>query len=146
MARPEKPDSSAASRTPARALHALSSLRSCLIGPNGSELLRPGPIERANALQPVRRLEYFSMTQTVEGVAVSGEPVLFHRPPGELVVLGAALVFPGAIDQVDDVAHLVIRLGGQHGHLGKFAQLVGKPLEQGREGDSQLLCVLVEVC
>src|SRR5262245_52868667 len=59
-----------------------------LIGTNCSELLRVAVVERANALQPVRRFEYFSMVQTVDSVAVSGEPVLFHRPPGELVVHG----------------------------------------------------------
>src|ERR1700746_1422931 len=129
MARPGKPDSSAASQTPARVLHALSSFRSLLIGANCSDLLRVAPVERANALQPVRRLEYFSMTQSVDGVAGSGEPVLFHRPPGELVVLGTALICLCAIDQLNDVAHLLIRLGGQQGHLGKPAQLIGKPLE-----------------
>src|SRR5262249_37609824 len=102
-------------------------------------------IERANALQPVGRLEYFSMIQSVDRVSISGEPVLFHRPSGELVVLGTALIFLCAIDQVNDVADLFIRLGGQHGHLGKIAQLLGKPLEQGRDGDASLLCVLVEV-
>src|SRR5215475_7971566 len=146
MARSDKPGSSAASRTPARALLAPSFFRSSLIGADRSELLCGAVVERADALQPVRRLEYFSMTQTVDRVAISGEPVLFHRPPGELVVLGAALIFLCAIDQVNDVADLVVRLGGQHGHLGKAAQLIGKPLEQGREGDAQLLCVLVQVC
>src|SRR5215471_15814849 len=121
MDRREKPDSSAASRTPARGLRALSSFCSSLIGADRSGLLRLAPIERAHALQPVRRFEYFSMAQTFDGVAVSGEPVLFHRPPGELVVLGGALVFLGAIDQVNDVADLVIRFGGQHGHFGKAA-------------------------
>src|SRR5262249_31518374 len=119
--------------------------RSSLIVANSSELLRAAEIERANALQAVRRHEDFRMTETVDGVAVSGQPVLFHRPPGELVVLGAALVFLRAIDQVNNVADLVVRRGGQHGHLGKAAQLIGKPLEQRREGDAQLLCGLVQV-
>src|SRR5690242_5890776 len=113
MDRPERPGSSAASQMPARALHALSCFSSSLSAPISEFLL--AEIERANALQPVRRLEDFAMIETVDGVAISGEPVLFHRAPGELVVLGAALVFLCAIDQVNDVAHLVIRLGGQHG-------------------------------
>src|SRR5262249_57924091 len=107
--------------------------RSSLIVANSSELLRAAEIERANALQAVRRHEDFRMTETVDGVAVSGQPVLFHSPPGELVVLGAALVFLRAIDQVNNVADLVVRRGGQHGHLGNAAQLIGKPLEQSRE-------------
>src|SRR5262249_41592004 len=119
--------------------------RSSPIVANSSDLLRSAEIEGTNALQPIRRLEYFSMTQTVDGVAVSGQPVLFHRSPRELVVLGAALIFLRAVDQVNDIADLVVRLGGQHGHLGKAAQLIGKPLEQRREGDAQLLCVFVEV-
>src|SRR5262245_6006686 len=96
-----------------------------------SELLRGAVIERANALQFVRRFEYFSMAQTVDAVAVSGEPVLFHRPPGELVIHGAALIFLCAIDQLNDVADLLIRLGSEQRHLRKAAQLLGKPLEQG---------------
>src|SRR5882724_2767540 len=107
-----------------------------LIGTNCSEFLRATVVERANALQPLRRLEYFLMAQTVDGIAVSGEPVLFHRPPGELVVHGTALIFLCAIDQLNDVADLFIRLGSQHRHLRKTAQLIRKPLEQGREGDA----------
>src|SRR5262249_35626206 len=91
-------------------------------------------IERANALQPVRWLEYFSMAQSLNGIAISGEPVFFHCPAGELVVHGTALIFLCAIDQLNDVADLLIRLRGQHGHLGQVAHLIGKPLEQGREG------------
>src|SRR5215813_9881578 len=100
-------------------------------------------IERANALQPVRWLEYFSMAQSLNGIAISGEPVFFHRPPGELVIHGAALIFLCAIDQLNDVADFLIRLGSQQRHLRKTAQLIRKPLKQGREGDAQLLCVLV---
>src|SRR5262245_8882413 len=107
-----------------------------LIGPNCSELLRLAVVEGANPFQPVRRFENFSMTQTVGGVAVSGEPVLFHRPPGELVVHSTALIFLCAIDQLNDVADLFVRLGGQQRHLGKAAQLIRKPLEKGREGDA----------
>src|SRR5262245_18921811 len=146
MVRPDKPDSSAASRKRARALHALSSFWPSLIDTNYSGFaLCCCKIERANALQPVRRLEYFLMTQSVDRVLVAGEPVLFHRPPGELVVFGTALIFLCTIDQVNDVADLFIRLGGQQGHLGKIAQLIGKPLEQDRKGDAYLLCVLVQV-
>src|SRR5262245_34175428 len=107
-----------------------------LIGTDCSELLRVAVVERPNALQPVRRFEYFSMTQSVDGVAVSGEPVLFHRPPGELVIHGTALIFLCAINQLNDVADLFIRLGAEQLHLRKAAQLIGKPLEQGREGDA----------
>src|SRR5215813_3618561 len=133
MARPDKPDSSVASRTPARALHALSSFWSSLIGIDCSGLLRVAV--KSNVRTP----------STLDGVVVTGEPVLFHRPPGELVVLGTALIFPCAIDQVNDVANLFIRLGGQQGYLGKVAQLIGKPLEQGRDGDASLLRLLVQV-
>src|SRR5262249_52990332 len=115
-------------------------------GTNSSGLLRAAVIERADALQPVRGLEYFPMVQALDRVAVSGEPVLLHGPPGELVVLGAALIFLCAIDQMNDVTDLLVRLGSQQGHLGKAAQRVGKPLEQVRVSDAQLLCVLVEVC
>src|SRR5215475_6235267 len=104
MARPDKPDWSVASQTPARALHALSSFPLLADRRRSLDLPRPATIERANALQPVRRLEYFPMTESLHGVAVSSEPVLFHRPPGELVVLGAPLIFFRAIDQVNDVA------------------------------------------
>src|SRR5262249_49463755 len=146
MARWGKPGSSAASRKRARALHALSSSWSSLIDTNYSGFaLCCCKIECANALQPVRRLEYFLMTQSVDRIAVAGEPVLFHRLPGELVVLGATLVLLCAINQVDDVADLLIRLGGQQGHLGKIAQLIGKPLKQGGDGDASLLCVPVQV-
>src|SRR5262245_57610353 len=85
------------------------------------------------------------MTQSVDRVAVAGEPVLFHRSPGELVVLGTALIFLCAINQVNDVADLFIRLSRQQGHLGKVAQLIGKALEQVSDGDASLLCVPVEV-
>src|SRR5262245_9648502 len=137
MARWGKPGSSAASRKRARALHALSSSWPSLIDTNYSGFaLCCCKIECANALQPVRRLEYFSMTQRVDGVAISRQPVLFHRPPGELVVLGTALILLCAIDQVNDVADLFIRLGGQQGHLGKIAQLIGQSLEQDRKGDA----------
>jgi hypothetical protein len=37
---------------------------------------------------------------------------------------------------LNDVADFFIRLGGQQSHLGKAAQLIGKPLEQGRESDA----------
>src|SRR5215470_3669300 len=107
-----------------------------LIGTDLSELLRVAVVERANALQPVRRFEYFSMAQTVDGVAVSGEPVLLHRPPGELVVHGTAFIFLCAIDQLNDVADLFISLSAQQRHLRKAAQLIGKPLEYGRECDA----------
>src|SRR5882672_10048608 len=80
----------------------------CLAHDHLPSLSRCEEIERANALQPVRGLEYFSMTQTVDGVAVSSEPVLFHRPARELVILGAALIFLCPIDQLNDVAHLLI--------------------------------------
>jgi hypothetical protein len=53
------------------------------------------------------------MIETLDSVAVSGEPMLFHRPPRELVILGTALIFFCAIDQVNDVANLFIRLGGE---------------------------------
>src|SRR6476661_2170687 len=72
----------------------------CLAHDHLPLLSRCEEIERANALHPVQRLEYFSMTETVDGVAVSGEPVLFHRPPGKLVVLGTAFIFLCAIDQL----------------------------------------------
>src|SRR5262249_14923810 len=64
------------------------------------------------------------MTQTFDGLAVSRAPVLFHRPPRELVVLGAALIFLCAIYQMNDVADL---------------------FEQIRKCDASLLCVLVKV-
>src|SRR5215510_507617 len=101
---------------------------------NCSGLLRVAVVEGTNALEPVWRFEYFSMAQTMYGVAVSGEPVLFHGPPGELVIHGTALIFFGAIDQLNDVADLFIRLGRQQRHLRKAAQLVGKALKQAREG------------
>jgi hypothetical protein len=76
------------------------------------------------------------MTETVDGVAVSSEPMFFHCPPGELIVLGTAFIFLCPIDQLNDGADLVTRFGGQQGYLGKAAQLIGKPLQQGREGDA----------
>src|SRR5215472_14694786 len=85
------------------------------------------------------------MTQTFDGGAVSRAPVLFHRPPRELVVLGAALIFLCGIYQMNDVADLFIRLGGKHDNFGKIAQLVWKSLEQIRKCDASLLCVLVQV-
>ncbi len=67
-------------------------------------------IECAYAFEPVRQLQYLWIRQRLASIAVPGLPMLDHCAPGKLEILGNAFVAFGAIDQVNDVTHLVVGL------------------------------------
>ena len=58
---------------------------------------------------PVRTLQNLGVTQCAPRVVVAGAPMLLHAQPRELVVLGMALVIPGAIDQMNDAVDFAMR-------------------------------------
>src|SRR5215469_188861 len=68
-------------------------------------------IERAHPLDPIRKLKHFGIGQCPARVPVTGLPVLLHGAPGELKILGDAFIGPGAINQMHDVADLVVGFG-----------------------------------
>ena len=65
-------------------------------------------IERAHPFQPIGKLKHFGIGQCFASIAVTGLPVLFHAAPGELEILGDAFIGLGAINQMHDVADLIV--------------------------------------
>src|SRR5579871_1114761 len=64
-------------------------------------------IEGEHAIEACGSHENLGMAQRTDRIVVAGTPMVLHREPGKLVVLGVAFVIPGAIDQMDDVVDLV---------------------------------------
>src|SRR6516164_11427076 len=100
-------------------------------------------IERAHPFEPIRKLKHFGIGQGLACIAVTGLPVLLHGAPRELKILGDTFIGPGAINQMHDVADLVIGFGEQTLGIGALAQLLGHLFEQISECNPQLLKVLI---
>ena len=65
-------------------------------------------IERTHAFQPIRKPKHFGIGLGLLCIVVTGLPMLLHRAPGEFKILGDAFVGPRSIDQMDDIADLVV--------------------------------------
>jgi len=70
-------------------------------------------IERAYPFEAIRKLKHFGVGQGLARIAVAGPPVFLHGAPGELEILGDAFIRPGAINQMHDVADLVVGFAEQ---------------------------------
>src|ERR1700739_5018280 len=67
-----------------------------------------GEIEGEQAIHVVWALQDLPVAQCASGVVVAPAPVLFHAHARKFVVLRVPLIFPGPIDQMDDVEHFAI--------------------------------------
>src|SRR5262245_21479897 len=76
-------------------------------------------IKGANAFQSIGALQHLRLTEASNSIAVPGQPVLLHCPAGELEVLCNTFVFLTVIDQVNDIADLLIRLWSEQADLRK---------------------------
>src|SRR3984885_5952560 len=65
-------------------------------------------VERAYTFAPVGQLQDFRVGQGFARVAIAGAPVFLHGAPGKFIVLGDAFIFLRPIDQMNDVANLVV--------------------------------------
>jgi hypothetical protein len=82
-------------------------------------------IERAHPVQPIRKLKHLGIGQGLPCIAVAGLPVLLRGAPGELKILGDAFIGPSAINQMHDIADLIIGFGEQGLGIGALMQLRG---------------------
>src|ERR1700750_2542071 len=101
------------------------------------------PIEGANAFHLVGTLHDLRVGNGANDIVVPGGPVLLHGPAGELVVLGDAFVVLGIINQLHDIADLLVSLRREHFYLRTVQQLGGKALHEAGEGYAELLGPLV---
>jgi len=104
-----------------------------------SALVVLADVERAHALDSIRKQHHFGLRERAQRVVVAAVPVLFHRPPGKFEVLGNAFVAPGAIDQVDDVADFLVRFPFQQLCILAAPQLLRNPLQEIGHRDTKLL-------
>jgi hypothetical protein len=79
------------------------------------------------------------MAQGAGGIVVTGLPVVFHGSARELEVLRNAFIIPCLVDQLNDIADLVVRLRRQHLHIVMCAQIIRKPLDKIGDGNAELL-------
>src|SRR5262249_47584173 len=86
-------------------------------------------IERAPPLEPIRKLKHLGIGQAPPCIVVTSLPMLLHGAPRELKILGNALVGPGAINQMHDVADLIVGFGKQELGVGALAQFLGHLFE-----------------
>jgi len=61
-------------------------------------------------------------------VVIAGGPVLLHGPARELVVLGDAFVVFSVVDQMHDIADLLVSFRRKHFHIRTVHQLRGSSL------------------
>lgn len=101
------------------------------------------PVEGANAIHLVRKLQDFRVANGADDILVAGDPVLLHGPAGELVVLGDAFVVLGVINQLHDIADFLVSLRREQAHFRTVQQFGGKVLHQAGEGYTELLGLLV---
>src|SRR5207248_3467937 len=100
----------------------------CRSASTGLPTIAPSKVERAHAFEPVRKLEHLGIAKRAHGVVIAALPVLLHGAAGEFEILGDAFVLLGAIDQLHDVADLVVGQWREQPHLVAAAQLVGHAL------------------
>ena len=53
-----------------------------------------GKVESEDSILPIWPLQDLRVPQGVDGVVVTGFPMLPHRSAGEFVILGCAFIFP----------------------------------------------------
>src|SRR5580658_1494571 len=98
-------------------------------------------VEGHDALEVVRPGERLGMAQGAHRIVIACAPVVLHAVTREFIVLGVALVLLGPIDELDEVVYLGARVRLQQRDFGAVAQLVGKLVQQARDGIAQLLGV-----
>src|SRR5262249_15297221 len=99
----------------------------------------PANVEGAHALAPVRKLHHLGLRERAHRVVVAALPMLFHGSPREFEVLVNAFVAPGAIDQVDDVAHFLVGFPFQELCILAVAELLRNPFQHIRKCATQPL-------
>src|SRR5687768_8033591 len=96
-------------------------------------------VEGADSRRIVRALQHLRMAQRAHAIAVACAPVLFHGPPGELEVLGGALVALRVVDHLDDVEHVLVGLPREQLRVRLVLQLFGKLVQELYERPAQRL-------
>src|SRR5262245_745243 len=100
-------------------------------------------IENSNPFDRIRKQHHFRIRERAAGIVIAALPVLCHHSSGKEEVLGDALVASGAINQVDDVANLLVRLLLQSLGILTLPKFIGKLLHKVGDCDTKLLCLLV---
>src|SRR6516165_8134567 len=86
-------------------------------------------IKRAHPFEPIRKLKHLGIGQRLPCIVVAGLPVLLHGAPRELKILSDAFIRPGAINQMHDVADLVVGFGERDLGVGARAQFLRHSFE-----------------
>ena len=84
-------------------------------------------VERADPFPTIGKLQYFGIRKRMPGILVAGHPMILHRAPREFKILGNPFVLLGAIDQVHDIANLVVRDLFEKFYVFAVAKFRGKP-------------------
>src|SRR5262245_15836586 len=100
-------------------------------------------IENSNPFNRIRKPHHFRLRERAPGVVVATLPVLIHHSSGKEEVLGDALVASGTIDEVDDVANLLVRFPLQSFGILTLPKFIGKLLQKIGDGDTKLLRLLI---
>src|SRR5262245_62962932 len=100
-------------------------------------------IENSNPLDRIRKPHHFRICERAAGIVIAALPVLCHHSSGKEEVLGDALVTSGAINEVDDVANLLVRFLLQSFGILTIPKSIGKVLQKIGDGDTKLLRLLV---
>jgi hypothetical protein len=100
-------------------------------------------IERANAYQLAGALQNLGVAEAANRIGIAALPVLHHGTARKLEILGDALGVVRVIDEVHDIADLVVSLLLQHFHVFLLAQLGRKLLDEIGDRKPELLCLFV---
>src|SRR5262245_4256057 len=100
-------------------------------------------IENSNPFDRIRKPHHFRIRERAAGIVIAALPVLCHHSSGKEEVLGDALVASGAINEVDDVANLLVRFLLQSLGILTLPKFIGKLLHEVGDCDTKLLCFLV---
>ena len=83
------------------------------------------------------------MTQRANSIVVTSFPVFFHGPAREFEILGDALIIFRLVNQLDNIADLVVSLRRQHFHVVMSTGFGRKLLDEIGDREPELLCLLV---
>ena len=80
------------------------------------------------------------MAQGAARIVVARAPMLFHTDPRKLVILGMALIVPGAVYQLNDIVDLAIRSSAEQLGLRSIPQI----FRAASQADQQLRAAAAE--